>query len=157
MAILPTRTSADVNAAGDINELSSEALDKGGTSQLSALTEIINPAKDDIVLVEKASDGSLVGYKISSIKKSGIIKSSTSVVNNTTLTSISDWSGSAGAYTSTITLTTANAYAYVNNMSFSRLDGTDYVHVEPSEKRATSTTAIQITMPVNDDLYIGIS
>lgn len=59
MAILPTRTSADVNAAGDINTLSTEALDKGGTSQLAALTAEGTPATGDLFLLEDAATGAL--------------------------------------------------------------------------------------------------
>jgi hypothetical protein len=55
MAILPTRTSSDTNSVADINELSGEALDKGGTSQLSALTEDVAPASGSWFLMETAA------------------------------------------------------------------------------------------------------
>ena len=59
MAILPTRTSADTNASADINELSTEALDKGGTSQLSALSEEASPGSGDWFIMEDAGTGAL--------------------------------------------------------------------------------------------------
>jgi len=59
MAILPTRTSSDTNSSADINELSSEALDKGGTSQLSALTAEASPASGDLFLMEDGGTGVL--------------------------------------------------------------------------------------------------
>lgn len=59
MAILPTRTSADSNSSADINELSTEALDKGGTSQLSALTEEASPGSGDWFLMEDGGTGAL--------------------------------------------------------------------------------------------------
>lgn len=59
MAILPTRTSSDSNSSADVNELSGEALDKGGTSQLSALTEETTPVSGDWFLMEDAGTGAL--------------------------------------------------------------------------------------------------
>ncbi|NIU83352.1 MAG: hypothetical protein GWN64_07695 [Candidatus Thorarchaeota archaeon] len=86
---------------------------------------------------------------------SGIIKSSSSVINDSTLSSISDWSGSAGAYTSTITFNSAKAYQYAQKMTFYTYDGSAYHEVFPTDVSPTSSTTVVVTMPVNDDLYLG--
>jgi hypothetical protein len=65
--ILPVRTSADPNSAADINELSAEALDKGGSEQIVQITEATSPAGDDLFLMERDSDGALRRVKKSSL------------------------------------------------------------------------------------------
>ncbi len=57
MAIIPTRSTVDTNSSNDVNELSVEALDKGGTSQLAALTEETSPGANDLYLMERSADG----------------------------------------------------------------------------------------------------
>lgn len=57
--INPTRTSADPVSSADTNELSSEALDKGGAGELAALTEDTTPASGDLFLMEDGATGAL--------------------------------------------------------------------------------------------------
>lgn len=87
---------------------------------------------------------------------SGIIKSSSSVVNDSSLSSITDWSGSAGAYTSTITFNSAKSYSYAQSMVFYEYDGTDYIQIIPTEVKPNAAgTTMTVTMPTNNDLYLG--
>ncbi len=61
MAIFGTRVAlVDVNSAADANALSTRALDKQGTNQLSALSEESSPVSGDWFLMEDAVSGELV-------------------------------------------------------------------------------------------------
>lgn len=210
--ILPTRTSADTNSAGDVNDLSQKALnkedanakgdlfvataddtvtrlpvgadgkvlkadssepegvawdDESGASPLTTKGDLytydtgdarLPVGTDGYVLTADSSEAKGIKWAASSggaTKKSGIIKSSSSVAN--TFSSLQDWQGS-GPYTSVIThgMTIDSTYFFELTVKCYQLNGTERTEITPSQIDVIDNTQVRITMPINSDLYVVI-
>lgn len=159
-----TRTAgSDYDNAADFNQLNKNiaaVISTNGTAsptealdQKFSVTDVLNTAS---TATDKVFSCNYIETHIGPNFNSGIIKSGTSVINDTTFSSISNWAGTAGAWYATVTLDREKTYEYTNNFVFySTVTSSNYRQITPMTVDVTSTTEIVIGMPINNNLFIG--